>query len=47
MSLYRWTLAYRDRKQQYIDMGFPLHIAIERAHWDVNDWAEIKKPHGD
>lgn len=35
MSLYAFMLMYHERKQQYLDMLFPLHIAAERAHWDI------------
>lgn len=40
MSLYHWMKSYRERKRQYMDMGFPVHLAAERAHWDVNAIAE-------
>lgn len=36
-SLYDFMQAYLERKRQYIDMGFPVHLAAERAHWDVNE----------
>lgn len=37
MTYYAFVLIYLDRKRQYIDMGFPVHLAAERAHWDVNE----------
>lgn len=37
MSFYAFMQMYLERKQQYIDMGFPVHLAAERAHWDVNE----------
>lgn len=36
MTYYAFMVKYLDRKRQYIDMGFPVHLAAERAHGDVN-----------
>ncbi len=36
MTYYAFMLKYLERKSQYVAMRFPVWMAAERAHWDVN-----------